>query len=96
MLSTWLKHSSIPVHVVQYERLKTNLAEEIVKMANFLNQNLTQDALKCVLSNSQGMYRRLKHLNFDPYSNQLKTITNEIIKKGNTILKEYGIKYDTR
>ena len=96
MLNTWLKESHMPVVVIQYENLVVNVTEQVVKMTNFLQVPVTSEALRCISANNQGHFKRNQHLNFDPFNEELKRITNEIVEKGNTILTEYGIHYKTR
>ena len=96
MLNTWLKESHIPVLVIQYEKLVMNATQEIIKMANFLEMPVTNELLRCLSANNKGHFKRVQHLNFDPYSKELKQITNRIIEKGNAILKDYDIQYEPR
>ena len=96
MLKIWLKESHMPVLVIQYEKLVLNVTEQVIKITNFLQVPVTSEVLRCVSANNQGHFKRKQHVNFDPFNEELKRITNENIEKGNTILTEYGIHYETR
>ena len=96
MLNTWLKESNIPVLPVQYEKLQFNVSHEVKKMTDFLGMPVTEKVLKCVSSHREGHFRRVNHLDFDPYSRNLKVIMNRIIGRGNSILKDFGIHFEAR
>lgn len=96
MLNTWLKESHIPIHVVQYENLKTNLTLEVQKMVQFLDIPVSNETLQCVAKNSEGLFKRIDHLNFDPFSIENKDAVNRILNQAKPLLSKYGIHYHER
>ena len=50
MLDTWLTHTSLPVHVVQYERLLSNSTLELSPLLQFLGQPVNETTLDCISS----------------------------------------------
>lgn len=53
-----LKDNNKPVHILQYEKLKTNLSSELHSLATFLNVPVTPDDVKCAVDNCRGQYHR--------------------------------------
>lgn len=96
LLNTWLKESSIPHIVVQYERLKVNVTQELVRILEFIDMLPSNDILHCVNENSEGMFKRPEHLHFDPYSKENKNAVNRIIEQSKHILSKYNIYYGMR
>ena len=95
-LNTWLKESKLPVLPIKYENIKLNVSREVKKMTDFLGMSISKERMDCVSTNYQGHFQRLKHLSVDPYTTKLKKITNDIIDRGNTVLKDFGIQYKHR
>ena len=59
---TWLNDISVPIHIVMYDNLIANLREEIVKILRFLNCDVTEFQVQCVLRHSEGENHRKKHI----------------------------------
>ena len=96
LLHTWLAHKRLPVHVVQYERLQSDLRRELTAVLEFLGfppDNMTMD---CVMENSGGHFKRKRHLNFNPYTSENKAAVNRVLAQASPLLAQYGIKYNTR
>lgn len=47
-----------PVHLVQYERLKTNMADELEKLATFLGVNVSKNDISCTVELQEGNFHR--------------------------------------
>lgn len=96
LLHTWLAHSHLPVHVVQYERLVANTSKELNKVLEFLATPTDDVTINCTLHNSGRGFKREKHLNFDPYSKQNKELVNRALTQATPLLAQYGIHYKKR
>ena len=48
----------VPVHLVFYENLKSNLAEELLRLADFLSLEIPAARLACLLQNQEGQFHR--------------------------------------
>lgn len=46
------------MHILQYEKLKTNLSAELHSLATFLNVPVTPEDVKCAVDNCRGQYYR--------------------------------------
>lgn len=95
-LNTWLKESNIPHVVIQYEKLKENVTQELSKALEFLGHHVEKERMNCVERNSEGLFKRQAHLNFNPFSSENKKSVNRIIEQSRDILKRYNIHYRTR
>ena len=63
----WLSFPG-PLHIIRYERLKTNLREELQNIIRFLNITVSDQMLDCVVDKSEGSFhRKSSAINFDPY-----------------------------
>ena len=63
----WLSFPG-PLHIIRYEKLKTNLREELQNIIKFLNITVNEKMLDCVVENSEGSFhRKSSAINFDPY-----------------------------
>ena len=95
--TTWLsKASSIKTLVVQYENIQTNFTHELKRMLEFLDMPVTEERLKCVEQNKEGLFKRKVHLNFDPFSPENKQAVNRIIDQAAPLLAKHNIHYDHR
>lgn len=83
----------MPVHIVQYENLIANTREELKKVLEFLKYPVSDKVLDCVLEASDGYFKRSKHLNFDPYSQENVKSVMKIVEQAAPLLKKYGITY---
>jgi len=81
---------------VQYENLQTNLHEELVHMLSFLNFPASKETINCAVKNSNGKFKRVQHLNFDPYSKENREAVNRVIQQAAPLLANHGIKYTPR
>ena len=96
LLHTWLSQEDTPVHVVQYERLKSDTERELRKVVAFLNIDVSEERMKCVMRNKQGMFKREGHLNFNPYSKTNTESLNRHMSQALPLLAKYNITYDLR
>ena len=96
LLHTWLANKKVPTLVVQYEILIEHTERELIKILEFLNLSNTNNSVKCAVENGSGMFRRTKHLDFNPYSIENCKAMNRYISQAAPILAQYGIKYDHR
>ena len=55
---TVLKDYVLPIHVVQYEKLKTDLIKEMRSILSFLGFELTKDIELCLRSDFNGNFKR--------------------------------------
>jgi len=92
-IKTWLDQSKVPVHIVQYENLVADTRQELKKVLKFLRQPVSEKILDCVLEASDGYFKRNRHLNFDPYSQENIATVLKIMKQATPILRKYGIAY---
>ena len=92
-IKTWLDQSKVPVHIVQYENLVANTRQELQKVLKFLKYPVSEKILDCVLETSDGYFKRTKHLNFDPYSQENVATVLRTISQATPFLKQYGITY---
>ena len=54
--------------MIRYEKLKTNLRQELERMVQFLNVTVSGEVVDCVVENSEGSFhRKPSALPFDPY-----------------------------
>jgi len=105
MMNGWLKHITtclhsevkLPVLVVKYENLKSNLFMELKRMLDFLEVPYTDQDIECTVnSNAAESFHRKHHdRSFDPYSPQQRQSMHETIKEANVMLNEFGVDYDT-
>ena len=72
----WLQ-SKKPLHVVRYEKLKTDLRAELRKILTFLNQTISERNLDCVERSTGEKWHRKKS-DFDPYSKVDKNILKRL------------------
>ncbi len=96
MLHTWLSQQRIPVHIVQYESLISDLRGELRKILHFLGYQVSNATMNCVMANSHGKFKRTDHLNFNPFTAENHAMVNRIITQAAPLLAKYGIKYNTR
>ena len=92
-IKTWLDQTKVPVHIVQYENLVANTKQELKKVLQFLTHPVSEKILDCVMEASQGYFKRNRHLNFDPYSQENVATVLSIIRQATPLLEKYGISY---
>lgn len=81
------------MHLVQYEKLVADTRQELKKLLKFLKFPVSEKILDCVLEASDGYFKRTKHLNFDPYSQENVETGQRIIRQAAPLLEKYGISY---
>ncbi|CAH1778829.1 unnamed protein product [Owenia fusiformis] len=59
-VDTWLNFKPM-LYVLKYELLKSNLKEELRKVAEFLDVDVSTHSLNCVVQNAEGNYKRPKN-----------------------------------
>jgi len=104
MTNGWLKHiltclleqSKVPMLVVKYENLKSNLFMEVKRMLDFLEVPYTDQDIECtVKSNIESFHRQHHDKSFYPYTPEQRQSIIDVIKEANEVLNQYGIDYDT-
>lgn len=96
LLHTWLSQKKVPVLVVQYEVLIEYTEQELTRILEFLEFPIANSSVKCAVENGNGMFKRTKHLDFNPYSRENREAMNRYISQAAQILAHYGIKYDLK
>ena len=96
LLHTWLSQDDMEICVVQYERLISNTEEELTKILKFLKMNISQQRMKCVLENSEGLFKRREHLNFNPFSKENNEVLNRHMSQALPLLAKHNISYELR
>lgn len=81
------------MHIVQYENLVADTRRELKKVLKFLKHPVSEKVLDCVLEASDGYFKRTKHLNFDPYSQENVATVLRIMKQATPVLEKYNITY---
>ena len=82
--------------MVKYEELKSNTEEELRKILKFLNFSISREKMECVLRNSNGMFKRAYHLNFNPYSKENCETLNRHMSQTVSLLSKYNISYNLK
>lgn len=82
--------------MVQYEALIDHTELELTRILHFLNFSSASSSIKCAVKNGDGMFKRTKHLTFNPYSAENREALNRYIKQAAPILAEHGIVYDLK
>ncbi len=95
-IHTWLAQNDTEILLVQYEKLVSNLKEELQRILTFLNFNPQETTLECALQEKQGIYKRSSHLNFDPYSRENLDNINRYIEPALPLLMNHNISYSLR
>lgn len=72
----WLKFDG-PLHLVFYEDLLDNLPEEMRRILEFLDLEVTESNFDCMIRHQDGIYKRRKRpLNFDPFTPKLRALVD--------------------
>ena len=93
MLRTWLEQDHIPVIIVEYEKLITDLRGELQRMLKFLGRQVTKESLDCAIDNANGSLKRTRHLNMDPFSQDNKAAVKRVLEEARPLLQWYNISY---
>lgn len=98
LLHTWLAQRELPVLVVQYEALADHTERELTRILKFLNVSFSNmhNSIECAVKNGGGMFKRTKHLDFNPYSVENREALNRYIKQAAPLLAQHGIVYDLK
>lgn len=96
LLHSWLTQREFPVLLVSYEALLSNTSTELARMLEFLEVKVDQTALQCALENGTGHFKRTRHLNFDPFSQENVESINRVIAQATPLLAQYGVAYPPR
>ncbi|XP_065907634.1 WSCD family member CG9164-like [Dysidea avara] len=102
MKNEWLRHittclqsAEVPILVVKFENLKSNLFVEVKRMLDFLEVPYTDRDIECTInSNVESFHRQHHDKTFDPYSPQQKQSILDIIREANVILNQFDVNYD--
>jgi len=104
MKSGWLRHITaclhkqfnLPMLVVKYENLKSNLYMELKRMLDFLEVPYTDQDIECTVNSNIESFHRKHHNKFsDPYSPKQRKSILDKVKEANLILNNYDVNYDT-
>ncbi|KAK7077705.1 hypothetical protein SK128_026379 [Halocaridina rubra] len=72
----WLKFDG-PLHLVFYEDLLDNLPEEMRRILEFLDLEVSESNFDCMIRHQDGIYKRRKRpLNFDPFTSKLRSMVD--------------------
>ncbi|XP_064101521.1 WSCD family member AGAP003962-like [Macrobrachium rosenbergii] len=72
----WLKFEG-PLHLVFYEDLIDNLPEEMRRILEFLDLEVSESNFDCMIRHQDGIYKRRKRpLNFDPFTPKLRALVD--------------------
>ncbi len=93
LLHTWISQNDTEIHIVQYEKLKLNMEEELKKILTFLNFEVSSDRIQCAINNKQGAFKRSHHLNFSPYSKENHDALRRHMTPALPLLAKYNISY---
>ncbi|XP_061527597.1 sialate:O-sulfotransferase 2 [Phycodurus eques] len=85
----WL-HYGKNVHVVHFEALKRDLFSHLKGMVQFLGPKVSEERLLCVEGQKDGNFKRsgLRKLEYNPYTPEMQTNINELIRTVDCCLKE--------
>lgn len=72
----WLKFEG-PLHLVFYEDLLDNLPEEMRRILEFLDLDVSESNFDCMMRHLDGIYKRRKRpLSFDPFTPKLRALVD--------------------
>ena len=54
----WIQDDSVPLHIIRYDDLKSNLAYELIRLLRFLQWPTSKRRIACVLQHSEGRHHR--------------------------------------
>ena len=54
----WIQDDSVPLHIIRYNDLKSNLALELISLLRFLQWPTSKRRIACVLQHSEGRHHR--------------------------------------
>jgi len=100
----WLHHVTnclqpqikLPMLIVKFENLKSNLFSELKRMLDFLEVPYTDEDIECTVNSKSDSFHRSHHdRSYDPYSPQQRQSIFKVIKEANVVLNKFGVNYDT-
>ncbi|CAH1800959.1 unnamed protein product, partial [Owenia fusiformis] len=77
----WVTVQNIPILILSYESLVLDLKPELLRISHFLNTDITERLLQCVLRNSDGLHLRRKHTQKVHFSRDIKATADDIYTK---------------
>ncbi|CAH1802203.1 unnamed protein product [Owenia fusiformis] len=83
-----LRDKTVPVLIIHYNNLLTNLKKELYRLADFLNVEITEDLLDCIQCNLEGSHHRNVTERFDPYTKKQRDVLNAYIERFNHSLTD--------
>ena len=95
----WLTNFNGSKHVVFYERLKTNLHQELINLSFFLGVNATLLDIWCAVKEQEGLYHRVKPDWFVPssfYTDEQNFIVQSKIDNLYSLMKQYYVLSEIR
>ena len=101
-LNTWfkayanLRKRDIPVHVLQYDKLVNDFEEELLKLVQFLNFPISEDAIQCVIAANGKMklFRRPKNQSeHSPYTLEQEKAIKKKIDALKDVWEAHGVSY---
>lgn len=93
MLRTWLEQDHVPVMIIEYEKLMTDLRSEVLRMLKFLGREVPNESLDCAIDNANGSLKRTRHLNMDPFSKDNKAAMDRVLDEARPLLQKHNISY---
>ena len=84
-----------PLHFVPYEKLKTNLIEEMRRILIFLGFNLTKEVESCLRLDFEGKFKRKKRPQEELYS-IYENFTNTQLEQFDAIYEKYLQRFQTK
>ncbi|CAH1232039.1 WSCD2 [Branchiostoma lanceolatum] len=85
----WLQYSR-RLLVVHYEDFVRDTMGQLHRILDFLGLPASQDRLICLEADKDGKFKRRRHLEFDPYTSDMKGYTNIFIKTIDMSLRLYN------
>lgn len=87
--SLWLNKYSGLLHIVFYEVLVRNTNDTLHGILDFLNYNVTEAQMNCALSRKEGIYRRKKKFDFDPFTPEMYKALDQVRNKVLSMVSDY-------
>ena len=85
----WLKFQG-PLHILFFEDLLDNLPEEMRRVIEFLDVDVSEQDFECMMQHKDGIYKRRKRpLNFDPFNPKLRNIVDMCKTLVDKYIKEF-------
>ena len=92
-----------PVYVLQYEKLKSNMVTELIKLSQFLGTKQTNHDILCTVKEQEGSFhrnstaqKRIQLLKFIYEKNQILKIKETAMYVEELLKRYYDIEFDLR